>query len=287
MKKIILFLTTLFILTTVFAVNAPFSNTPAPTQVYHAASSNQSVIQSIPSQSGISTAQLTTHVSSDVQPDMPVLAQAASAPDTISPAAVINSAGIDTDTSAQGQVSQLAESTLAYEQQTDQRIQNLDGSNQVIGSELQTLNQNVAQLQQKINVLQTRRISSLNGFFHVMNEKDLVIFVSFGAASILLLGFGIWMGRLMHRSSHVDVVNNNNLNRSARDLLTDDAKSEFDFMATREAIPAKLDLARSYMVMKDYEQAGAVLKTVLEKGDEEQRMVAEALLTKIRNTTVI
>ena len=70
--------------------------------------------------------------------------------------------------------------------------------------------------------------------------------------------------------------------RVQSDILEDDTKSEYDFMNTQAAIPAKLDLARSYIAMSDHDQARAVLNTVLEKGDEEQRIVAEALLNKIQ-----
>ncbi len=53
---------------------------------------------------------------------------------------------------------------------------------------------------------------------------------------------------------------------------------EYDFMNSRESIPAKLDLARAYIDMGDSASAETALKDVLKNGNKEQRKQARDLL---------
>ncbi|HLB56505.1 MAG TPA: FimV/HubP family polar landmark protein [Coxiellaceae bacterium] len=249
LKKIIVLFALSIAFNAAFSVNSPFSTAPAPTQTYQS-----------------------TQTAEQPAPDMPVLAQATpvSTPDANSsnPNAVFNSP------TAQSQA--LNEN---FQQTTDQHIQNLDSSNQAMGAAIETLDQNVAQLQQEVLQLQPA-----NPKVAIIPREDLATFIIFGGVAALLLLFGVFMGRLMNRSPKVALAKALSA-YPVGDVLADDTKSEYDFMGTKAAIPAKLDLARSYMAMNDHEQARAVLKTVLEKGDEEQRIVAEALLTKINKAT--
>ena len=54
------------------------------------------------------------------------------------------------------------------------------------------------------------------------------------------------------------------------------------YVAPNEDAPAaKLDLARAYLDMEDFESARVVLEDVLQVGDEAQRREAQALLTTL------
>ena len=57
---------------------------------------------------------------------------------------------------------------------------------------------------------------------------------------------------------------------------------EYDFLASKESIPAKLDLARTYIDMSDKKAASKVLKEIMKKGDDKQKKEAEALLEQIK-----
>ncbi len=57
-----------------------------------------------------------------------------------------------------------------------------------------------------------------------------------------------------------------------------DIRDEYDFMATEQAIPAKLDLARAYIDMGDSDAAKAVLQDVILNGDKPQIERAKELL---------
>ncbi len=65
----------------------------------------------------------------------------------------------------------------------------------------------------------------------------------------------------------------------------EEVADEYDFMGSEEAIPAKLDLARSYLAMEDYLAASKVLEEIVAKGSSSQQKEAEKLLQKIPSTT--
>ncbi|MBN2689927.1 MAG: hypothetical protein JXR42_04965 [Gammaproteobacteria bacterium] len=57
--------------------------------------------------------------------------------------------------------------------------------------------------------------------------------------------------------------------------------SEYDFMGSREGIPAKLDLARAYVDMGDVESAKEVLAEILKNGSIDQQSEAREILVDI------
>jgi len=61
----------------------------------------------------------------------------------------------------------------------------------------------------------------------------------------------------------------------------DEENSEYDFMNTEEALPAKLDLARAYIQMEDLDSAKSILHDILEHGDKPQQQEAQSLLDQI------
>ncbi|OGT44838.1 MAG: hypothetical protein A3E82_06135 [Gammaproteobacteria bacterium RIFCSPHIGHO2_12_FULL_38_11] len=156
------------------------------------------------------------------------------------------------------------------EQETvDQRLQNLEDSNHAIGRAIFTINQNIAVLQEQQMQHADAKKSLLSNFSFNADDTLTLIF-----AGISLLLMGMLMGRLlMRRNQSVVKINHGH------------EKSEYDFMGTDEAIPAKLDLARSYIAMGNHTDAKMELKIVIQKGNEEQKMIAEALMHKINRNT--
>jgi FimV-like protein len=65
-----------------------------------------------------------------------------------------------------------------------------------------------------------------------------------------------------------------------------DAASDYDFLNSEDAIPAKLDLARAYMAMEDFQAANVVLNDVFVQGNSEHKQEAQALLDTIKQQTV-
>ena len=60
----------------------------------------------------------------------------------------------------------------------------------------------------------------------------------------------------------------------------DDLASEFEISANEE-VTTKLDLARAYEEMADFEGARELLQEVLKEGDAAQREMAQTILAKI------
>ena len=56
---------------------------------------------------------------------------------------------------------------------------------------------------------------------------------------------------------------------------------EYDFLGSPEGIPAKLDLARAYFAMQEYEPMREVLTEVMVDGSEEQQRAAKHMMDKI------
>ena len=59
-------------------------------------------------------------------------------------------------------------------------------------------------------------------------------------------------------------------------------ESEYDFMGSEESIPAKLDLAQTYIDMSDKKAANKVLEEVMQKGTDEQKNEAAKLLEQTK-----
>lgn len=61
-----------------------------------------------------------------------------------------------------------------------------------------------------------------------------------------------------------------------------DGDDEYNFMASKEAIPAKLNLARAYQEMGDLQSAIEVLEEVIKEGNSAQNQEAQRMLHKIK-----
>ena len=244
MRSLVLFFIVGLLCGTALAFTAPFSTGPAATQVY----------QSDSGQASQPAAPLTT-----------------SGLDAASGASLINSAGVETGPA--GEVAQLTQSTLAFERDTDHRIQNLNDSNHAMSTALQTIEENMTQLQQQVSMLVAGKSSSVSVAHRHQSHSsfDFAVYLNLIAAGIFLALSGFMFGKLLSRRAPIHITKNIN------------ASSDYDFMQTPEAIPAQLDLARSYIAMQDFDQARATLSVVLEKGNMQQRMIAESLIQKMNN----
>ncbi len=204
--------------------------------------------------------------------------------DSDSGAALINAAnvGATTDATDTTQNAQQQAQLAQWQQKVDRHLQNLDASNQAIGAEIQSINQSILVLQQQVMTSPSQNDANSGILSKLSSQEQLLI--AGGALAIILLLAGVLIGRLSRRSKSSVIVQHarQTHERVVGDVLADDTKSEYDFMGTPEAIPAKLDLARSYITMRDYDQAKSVLKAVLECGDDEQRSEAELLLKSIQ-----
>lgn len=250
MKKIV-FLSTFIAVTAqcAFATD-PFSTEPAPTQSLH-------------------TVQSSALPAAAPQPVAPVSAPAVSSAALESGAAIINSGSSQ-------------QSATPSNENDATRIQNLMATNQAMVSAIRAINQNVTILQQQMMELESLHPSQAsNGLMQILQNQDVISLLSLGGVAILLLAMGVLIGRkVVQKAESVAALSQK---RVRADVLDDDTKTEYDFMSSDEAIPAKLDLARAYIAMNDEEQARMVLTAVIEKGNQEQRSEALSLIQAMLN----
>lgn len=247
-----LFLSTIIAMTAqcAFATD-PFSAEPAPAQSLHTVQSSAS--PTVTQQPAAA----------------PASASVVSSPALESGAAIINTGS--------------SQSTMAMnDNDPATRIQNLIATNQAMASSIRAINQNVSVLQQQVMELESPHNNQVSDWFvQLMQNQDVIGLLSFGGVALLLLSIGVFIGRkVVQKAESVAVMSQK---RVRADVLDDDTKTEYDFMSSDEAIPAKLDLARAYIAMNDEEQARMVLTAVIEKGNQEQRSEALSLIQAMLN----
>lgn len=233
------------------ALDAPFSTDAPPTQSYRSLDFD----------------------TKSISPAAPAVVQTPPAVQPIAPTVNSSPDAVGVDLNLQTQMGILNQTVSGYEQQTAQRIENLNDSNHAIGVAIQTMTQNIATLQQQVSVLQQ---ADAKNMAPTSSAKTFAEYTGFGAGAIFMVGFGVVLGRVSRRSEHAKAKNIFSPIQSKAS-----EQSEYDFRETSEAIPGMLDLARSYLVMQDAEQAKSILKIVIEKGNAEQRNEAQSLMKKI------
>lgn len=178
----------------------------------------------------------------------------------------------------QAELSQLNQNSLMFEQRITQQLFDLnDKHNQLeeqvkqLQQALSLLNQAVQQMNQTATQLQTpqnpgeeiKNSNLTNKILPTLRFLD-SFWLPISGALLLVILIMLWI-----------------LKRKKPSKSEDDTKDEYDYMGSAESIPAKLDLARTYMAMEDFESAAAVLHEVLEKGDADQRTHAQKLLDEL------
>jgi FimV-like protein len=107
-----------------------------------------------------------------------------------------------------------------------------------------------------------------NSLFHTTLGLSLLL----GGFFLLLLSFGLYIYSRRYRKADIPI-------EAESSSVIDD---EFDFLNSEEGIAAKLDLARAYEAMQDYDQMRLALNDVIAKGNAEQADAARVLLKGVK-----
>jgi len=146
-----------------------------------------------------------------------------------------------------------------------------------LGVRIDGLSQQNQLLEQQVEQLQGELQSVSDGVSNTSATPVSTGFVSIGQLSIWNIVLSaliiILFGMLFRVSRSIAVP--------ASKGASDEMDEEYDFMATEEAIPAKLDLARAYIQMEETVQAEEVLNDILNCGDEEYTSIARDLLASL------
>ncbi len=200
------------------------------------------------------------------------------------------------------QLSQLNQANLTFQQQTDQRIDVLNHEHTALtakltqlGQVLGILNQEITQLGQQVKTAQQQVVAATSGgktgahtaapaitsFTGQLESSKTIQYVLYAILILLIIVILMLIPRrggyrmAAEAGPAADTFAANDTPNGA------DTKDEYDFMGSKEAIPAKLDLARAYLAMEDYVSAQKVLVQITRTGDAEQKKEAQKMLDQI------
>lgn len=191
----------------------------------------------------------------------------------------------------QAEVSQINQNNVMFQQKTSDRFSDLNSRYEQLSQQLNQLHQAVTLLNQEI--AQLNPVSRNQSFEQVQvspQQKSLLeeaaqVFdsplfkwvLAGGFLVVLLLAWAFWPKEEDTASAQSDASDAS----FDTDEEADDTQDEYDYMGSVESVPAKLDLARTYLAMEDYRAAKAVLQDVMKQGTSEQCAQAKKLLDQI------
>lgn len=168
----------------------------------------------------------------------------------------------------------------AWIKQLNIQIQVLNTQIQELQNQIQQLNQRlsqqIAELQNKIiklskksmlKIYVQKTLQYLESIFGKTGVKAILTMTGFFL--FLLIIWGITSATRKKKSSRVE------------EQPDTESESDYDFLGSKEGIPAKLDLARAYIDMGDREAARKELIEILEKGNPQQQETARQLLCEL------
>ena len=172
----------------------------------------------------------------------------------------------------------ISRSVDTLQQDVNQRFTNLRQQNAILQSQLASVQAQIAsvsQALQRLHVEQTRSPDFMQRLHIRLGDVGFDVF--FGTLIFLLVLAIYFLWPRGRQSKSVKTV--------SQKVGADD--EEYDYLGSRESIPAKLDLARAYIDMDDRENARIILNTVIQQGDETQKSDAKALLETLSKSKAL
>lgn len=190
----------------------------------------------------------------------------------------------------QTQLNATQEDLKIYKRQVFTQFSQVEQQNQTLQQEVSRLQQTLPQITQQMTLI-TEKLALNSGaalsasamsidqasqhFFNI-SPKEKLSTVIFAIAVILIAA--LWWP--WSKASVVATGPSKRTEPTINEGLVYD-EEEYDFMNSREAIPAKLDLARAYIDMADYSSAQRTLQEVINLGNPVERKQAKLMLSKI------
>jgi len=178
------------------------------------------------------------------------------------------------------QITQIAQVISQMQKVVNQAISRLNQQDFVMTQRLQSLEQAAQlmnqQLQANAQKAQAEQMQTMDSFY--LRAKTFLgptgFWVVFIGLIVLVVAI-IWLIILSIKNKHAIE------NKSRLIDHDEDTKDEYDFMSSKDAIPAKFDLVNAYMAMENYTAAQDVLEEIIKFGNEEQTARAQKLLDGI------
>ena len=178
--------------------------------------------------------------------------------------------------SLQAQIVRLGQMTTSSQQQMSDRITALSKQNQLLEQKINDVIKVIQPMQKVVMQMDAKPATqSVPQPVSVTSDQTARWFpwlVLLSVLVLLLVVANLYTLRLVRRQPSTP---------SSLTSSQDELEEEYNFMATEEAIPAKLDLVRAYIEMNDYQQAREVLTEILACKNPEFIAQAEVLLTSL------
>jgi FimV-like protein len=159
-------------------------------------------------------------------------------------------------------VNRLIADNQTYVQQTDAKLAILEQHSQQLATQINQLNTQLKALTYHFILLNAKaKPSAISAVMTNLKANAFTLLAGF--ASLIALSY--FLARSFQKKP---------------EAIAED-QDEYDYMASDESIPSKLDLARVYMDMGDFSAAKNILKDVLLKGNKQQQEGANDLLVKL------
>ncbi|MBS0350605.1 MAG: hypothetical protein JSR33_05350 [Proteobacteria bacterium] len=174
--------------------------------------------------------------------------------------------------SAEQKLPEIAQSPVNTEQNDSQKeamasqIKQMSDTTATLSQTVDNINQQVASLKNQLAGIQSQNNRS-------QQQIKLIIYSLLALTLLMLVSMGFGLSK-RRRQADPPVTPQKNESKVSQ--------SEYDFMSSSEAIPAKLDLARAYMAMEDFVAARETLVDILNETNEEYHPEARSLLNKIK-----
>ncbi len=181
----------------------------------------------------------------------------------------------------QAQLAQLNQNAISFQQKMDEKILLITNQMNTNQTELQRLEKALMLLDQEVQALQQKPgVTALapaatthpragNSFKLLSFWEQRIgrwgVLVAMIVVLVILIFLTRWV--LLKKGKRKEDID-----------AKDDTQGEYDYMGSEESIPAKLNLARAYIKMEDYEQAETLLREVIKKGSKQQQQEAQVLL---------
>ena len=187
----------------------------------------------------------------------------------------------------QAELTQMNQNSLLFQQKVDEQLIELSNKNQLLQQQLRQLAQALTLLNEEMVKLQSRGVIMSQQVTQAQPLRQTAsatvlewvqiaehyfgktMVKAMGAGAVILLLLFIW------------AIWPTKKNKTGSKGPSDDTKDEYDYMGSPESIPAKLDLARTYIAMEDYRGARQALQEVFKYGDVQFKQQAQTLLDEL------
>ena len=163
------------------------------------------------------------------------------------------------------------------------RVQNLEMIARLLNIEIQSIKKAQAPYQKKLHSNNTIQDNWYQKIYLALANYKLTTWITLG---ILLIVFVLILYFIMTRFFFKEksrLPENAKVNKKSSEPMTaeEEEEGEYDYMNTKDAIPAKFDLANAYIQMGNTKEAEQVLHDIIKIGNEQDKDRAKHLLQNI------